>query len=221
MSLLKFRRWPRRVRLIVVTPFVALLWLAALFLARPEFVTSVAARAYAAGNYDAAALTFEWGRPANVLEPWKNTFNRATAWAAGGHYDDAIAGFEEAWGQTWNPSARCYIANNEVWAQEHAGDEAADDATRRDYYTAALATIVRAGDCWDELTPTERIQDKLDAVGEATPGGEGEGETGPAPTAQQAADLEQRETAAEQARQGAAGVTPNSTDWGRFGENRW
>jgi tetratricopeptide (TPR) repeat protein len=210
--------------LAVAIPVTLVLWLAALFLIRPAFVTSVAERPYERGDYAEAAAVDDWLKPLNVLEPWKYWFNHGTAWAQDGRYDDAIAEFETAFSVTLSRDAHCVIANNLAVTEEAAGDAAADPAVASAYYEAALQVLDEYAHCWDGDEAATRVQRKLQ---DTSPGqgedesDQAEGEGNPDPAGTQQDQLEAKEQQAAQDHQSAVGTGQGAAGTTSTTENRW
>ena len=150
------RRTTRIVLLAVAIPLLLLCIVVSVKLASLQVVAGTAISRYEVGAYDASADTAEGLMENNLFEPWIAHFDRGTARAAAGLYNESIDDLERAFDLAPD-DRRCDVALNLSLAWESLGDDYASQgqfAGAIKLYDLARAALDAAGDGCGEPAQT-------------------------------------------------------------------
>lgn len=141
------RRRLRRILLIAFVPFA----IAGMILSAKLFGLSPTAqsviRSYDLGSFDRSVQQAEAMQSWNWFEPWIAYFDRGTAYAANGYYNEAVEDLEKAFDQA-PADKRCDVAVNLSLSWELLGDSYVEQglfAGAQKLYDTARAVIDAAG----------------------------------------------------------------------------
>ena len=153
------RRTVRILLLALAVPLLLFCAVLAVKLASLQVIASAAVSQYEAGAFDASAETAESLMQVNEFEPWIAYFDRGTARAVGGNYNESIDDLERAFDLA-PQERRCDVALNLSLAWESLGDEYLQQgqfAGARKLYDLARAALDAAGDgCGGPPTEADR-----------------------------------------------------------------
>ena len=142
------RRTIRIMLLAVAVPLLLLCIVVSVKLATLQAIAGTAISRYEIGAYDASAEAAEGLMENNLFEPWIAHFDRGTARAAAGFYNESIDDLERAFDLAPD-ERRCDVALNLSLAWESLGDDYAQQgqfAGAIKLYDLARAALDAAGD---------------------------------------------------------------------------
>lgn len=150
------RRMVRVILLIVATPVLLLSTAIAVILVNQQLVAGAAISRYEVGAFEASADSAESLLDTNLVEGWIAYFDRGTARAAAGLYNESIDDLERAFDLA-PEDRRCDVALNLSLAWESLGDEYLEQgqfAGAVKLFDLARAALEAAGDgCGGEPDP--------------------------------------------------------------------